>query len=309
MWKATLANLRAHRLRLTLTALSIVLGVAFVTGTLIFTDTLHNTFDQLFSGVYGKISVQVRQPSPVNDQFGDKSFIPMPDVDPARRSPACRAWRRRRAPSPASPNWSTSTTRPSRRMAPPPSAPATGLSRRYPASPWPQGHAPQGPDQVVIDKGTADKYGFKVGDPIEILFQGPPQRFTIVGIVKFGKANGLGGATVAEFDLPVAQQLLNRVGTFDAVNLLASPGVSPTTLQATVAPHLPSRLPGRHRVPAGQGERQPGQQEPLGDHRLPAGVRPGLAVRRVVHHPQHLLDPGGPADQGVRPVPGARGQP
>ena len=78
MWKATLASLRAHRLRLVLTALSIVLGVAFVTGTLIFTDTLHNTFDQLFRGVYGKISVQVRQPSPVNDQFGDKSFIPMP---------------------------------------------------------------------------------------------------------------------------------------------------------------------------------------------------------------------------------------
>jgi putative ABC transport system permease protein len=79
MWKATLASLRAHRLRLVLTALSIVLGVAFVTGTLIFTDTLHNTFDQLFRGVYGKISVQVRQPSPVNDQFGNKSFIPMPE--------------------------------------------------------------------------------------------------------------------------------------------------------------------------------------------------------------------------------------
>ena len=55
-----------------------MLGVAFVTGTLIFTDTLHNTFDQLFGGVYGKISVQVREPSPVTDQFGDKSFIPMP---------------------------------------------------------------------------------------------------------------------------------------------------------------------------------------------------------------------------------------
>ena len=61
-----------------------------------------------------------------------------------------------------------------------------------------------------------------------------------MGIVKFGKANGLGGATVAQFDLPVAQQLLNRVGTFDAVNLLASPGVSPATLQATITPHLPS---------------------------------------------------------------------
>jgi putative ABC transport system permease protein len=78
MWKATLSGLRAHKLRLVLTALSVVLGVAFVTGTLILGDTLTNTFDQLFSGVYGKISVEVRQPSAVKDQQGNKTFTPMP---------------------------------------------------------------------------------------------------------------------------------------------------------------------------------------------------------------------------------------
>lgn len=238
MWKATIASLRAHRLRLGLTALSIVLGVAFVTGTLIFTDTLHNTFDQLFGGVYGKISVQVRQPSPVTDQFGDKAFIPMPmSVLPAVAD----------LPGVAASEGSVSgfaqlvdkhdkaiTTN---------GAPTIGASYGHVPEisgfSLAAGHAPHGPGQVVIDKGTADKYGFNVGDPIEILFQGPPERFTVVGIVKFGKADGLGGATVAEFDLPVAQQLLNRVGVFDAVNLLAQPGVSPATLQATVSKHLP----------------------------------------------------------------------
>lgn len=237
MWKATIASLRAHRLRLGLTALSIVLGVAFVTGTLIFTDTLHNTFDQLFGGVYGKISVQVRQPSPVTDQFGDKAFIPMPmSVLPAVAD----------LPGVAASEGSVSgfaqlvdkhdkaiTTN---------GAPTIGASYGHVPEisgfSLAAGHAPHGPGQVVIDKGTADKYGFNVGDPIEILFQGPPERFTVVGIVKFGKADGLGGATVAEFDLPVAQQLLNRVGVFDAVNLLAQPGVSPATLQATVSKHL-----------------------------------------------------------------------
>ncbi len=238
MWKATLASLRAHRLRLVLTALSIVLGVAFVTGTLIFTDTLHNTFDQLFQGVYGKISVQVRQPSPVTDQFGNKAFIPMPEsiLPQVANLPGVAASEGTVtgfAQLVDKHNKAITTT----------GAPTIGASygnvREISGFSLVSGHAPHGPGQVVIDKGTADKHGFKVGDPIEILFQGPPQHFTVVGIVKFGKANGLGGATVAQFDLPVAQQLLNRVGTFDAVNLLASPGVSAATLQATVTPHLP----------------------------------------------------------------------
>jgi putative ABC transport system permease protein len=238
MWKATLASLRAHRLRLVLTALSIVLGVAFVTGTLIFTDTLHNTFDQLFRGVYGKISVQVRQPSPVNDQFGNKSFIPMPESILPRVASLPGV-----AASEGSVTGFAQLVDKHNKAITTTGAPTLGASfgnvREISGFSLVAGHAPQGPGEVVIDKGTADKHGFKVGDPIEILFQGPPQRFTIVGIVKFGNANGLGGATVAQFELPVAQQLLNRVGTFDSVNLLAKPGVSPETLQATVAPHLP----------------------------------------------------------------------
>jgi putative ABC transport system permease protein len=238
MWKATIASLRAHRLRLMLTALSIVLGVAFVTGTLIFTDTLHNTFDQLFGGVYGKISVQVREPSPVTDQFGDKSFIPMPTsiLPQVADLPGVAA-------SEGSVSGFAQLVDKHDKAITTTGAPTIGAS--YGMVPeisgfsLAAGHVPHGPGQVVIDKGTADKYGFKVGDPIEILFQGPPERFTVVGIVKFGKADGLGGATVAEFDLPVAQQLLNRVGSFDAVNLLAAPGVSPAALQATVSKHLP----------------------------------------------------------------------
>ena len=64
MRNVTLKGLLAHKLRLMLTALAIILGVTFISGTFVLTDTLHNTFDQLFRGVYGKISVQVRQPSP-----------------------------------------------------------------------------------------------------------------------------------------------------------------------------------------------------------------------------------------------------
>ena len=63
-----------------------------------------------------------------------------------------------------------------------------------------------------MDEGTAQKYHFTVGDHVRILLSGPPQTFTISGLVKFGTANNLAGATIAAFDLPTAQSLFNEVG-------------------------------------------------------------------------------------------------
>ena len=60
MWKVTIKGLLAHKLRLALTALAIVLGVTFIAGTFVLTDTLHNTFDTLFGTIYSKVDFQVR---------------------------------------------------------------------------------------------------------------------------------------------------------------------------------------------------------------------------------------------------------
>ena len=67
----------------------------------------------------------------------------------------------------------------------------------------------------------------------------PLEEFTISGIIKFGKANGLAGATVASFDLRTAQALLNRPGQFDTVNLLAKSGTSASSLKSEVSKQLP----------------------------------------------------------------------
>ena len=60
MWNVTIKGLLAHKLRLALTALAIVLGVTFISGTFVLTDTLHNTFTELFGNIYSKIDFQVR---------------------------------------------------------------------------------------------------------------------------------------------------------------------------------------------------------------------------------------------------------
>src|SRR5580692_4343878 len=60
MWRVTIKGLLAHKLRLALTALAIVLGVTFIAGTFVLTDTLHNTFNTLFGNIYQNVDFQVR---------------------------------------------------------------------------------------------------------------------------------------------------------------------------------------------------------------------------------------------------------
>ena len=60
MWRVTIKGLLAHKLRLALTALAIVLGVMFIAGTFVFTDTLNNTFKTLFGNIYQNVDFQVR---------------------------------------------------------------------------------------------------------------------------------------------------------------------------------------------------------------------------------------------------------
>ena len=60
MKNVTIKGLLAHKLRLALTSLAIVLGVTFIAGTFVLTDTLHNTFSNLFGNIYQKVDFQVR---------------------------------------------------------------------------------------------------------------------------------------------------------------------------------------------------------------------------------------------------------
>jgi putative ABC transport system permease protein len=70
MWKVTSKGLLAHKLRLALTALAIVLGVTFISGTFVLTDTLHNTFNTLFGHVYQNIDFEVRGKAAFTDSSG-----------------------------------------------------------------------------------------------------------------------------------------------------------------------------------------------------------------------------------------------
>ena len=238
MWKPTIKGLVAHKLRLALTALAIVVGVMFVSGTFVLTDTLHNTFTTLFNNVYQNIDLVVRQKAAFTGSAGTAVRGPMPEslASSVRALPGVQYADGEVAGYAqfVAPNGKAVTTG---------GAPTIGLS----FGPHPKlsslhirkGGPPTKANEVVIDAGTALKYHFAVGNRVRLLLAGPPRTFTISGIAEFGTANNLAGATVAAFDLPTAQRLLNRVGLYDEIDVLAKSGIDTAQLQKEVAAALP----------------------------------------------------------------------
>src|SRR5262245_33151675 len=97
-----------------------------------------------------------------------------------------------------------------------------------------------GANEVVIDKSTADKKDFKVGDTIGVQAEGPVQRLRISGIVRFGSVSTIGGATLSGFDLPTAQRLFDKDGQLDEIAVAAKPGVTDEQLAADLREALPA---------------------------------------------------------------------
>jgi putative ABC transport system permease protein len=242
MWKVTIKGLLAHKLRLVLTGIAIVLGVTFISGTFVLTDTLHNTFTTLFGHIYQNIDFEIRGKAAfANNAQGGGGAVrkPIPEsiVSDVRQVPGV--------------SYAVGTVggyaqfvTPKGKAVSTGGAPTLGLS----FDPNPQlsslhlvhGTAPNSANDVVMDEGTAKKYHFSVGDHVRILLAGPPQTFTITGLVKFGTADNLAGATIAAFNLPTAQHLFNEVGRYDAIDVLVKPGVDKTSVQHGIAQVLPS---------------------------------------------------------------------
>jgi putative ABC transport system permease protein len=240
MWNATLKGLLAHKLRLAATALAIVLGVSFVAGTYVLTDTISATFDNLFKQVTKGIDVAVRTNATFSSQ-GMEVREPMPAsvLDQVKAAPGVRV---------AEGNVTGYAQFVGKDGKPVTTggAPTLGVSFAE-GTPFTagseirEGRLPRGPGEVVVDAKTAERAGFRVGDRVKILFQGPARTFTVVGIVGFGQADNLGGATLAGFDLRTAQQVLNREGRFDEIDVAAEPGVTPEQLRDRIRAALPAR--------------------------------------------------------------------
>jgi len=237
MTRITLRGMLARKLRLALTAMAIVLGVTFVTGTLVLTDTLNRTFDTLIGTAYQHVSFQIRGIAAFNNNTAataDRKPIPVSIAAAVRHLPGV-----------ASVDGSVSGYAQfvSDGNAIGDAGSALGFSfdpnRQLSSVRLVEGSAPRTADDVVMDRGTATKHHFRVGERVRVLSDGTPKSFTITGIVTFGTADNLAGATLAGFDLPAAQTLFDTRGHYDTINVLANPGADNVRLQREIAKVLP----------------------------------------------------------------------
>ena len=159
-----------------------------------------------------------------------------------------------------------------------------------------RGHQPAAADEVVLDEKTASESGYRIGDEVPIIFlTGTPETFQFVGVFRFGDSDSTAGAhacRVHSAHRAAGRRPRRRVGLHlrggEAGRLAADAGG-----QRAHGGRGHARRPevrGAHRQGAG---RRAGQQRE-GPARVPqhllAGVRVHRAVRRLVHHLQHLLD-------------------
>ena len=239
MRNVTIKGLLAHKLRLALTALAIVLGVTFISGTFVLTDTLNNTFSVLFGNIYQKIDFQVRGVAQLGSAGANATRNPIPEslLTTIRQLPGVEAAQG------AVEGYAQFVARDGKPIVTG-GAPTLGVN----FDPNPQlsdlrvvtGNPPQAPGEVVMDAGTAGKYHFAVGQSVRILFAGSARTFTISGIAQFGTADNLAGATLAAFTLPVAQQVMQEVGSLDDINVVTSPGASKPAVQRAITAALPA---------------------------------------------------------------------
>src|SRR6202049_4383404 len=221
MRKATLKGLLAHKLRLLLTALAIILGVTFISGTFILTDTLHNTVSGLLSNAYSKIDFQVRgvaqfarEPSGgIRDPIPESllaTVTSVPGVELA--GGGVQGYAQFIAPDgKAIANGSSPTI--GENIGSDQSAQSLSTLSIV------QGGPPVTATDVVMDAATAQQYGFTVGQRVRILSDGPSRMFTISGIAQFGSGGSLAGETFAGFSLPTAQAVLHQTGEVDTLRL------------------------------------------------------------------------------------------
>ena len=224
MVKLTLRNLAAHKRRLIGTSLAVCLGVAFLAGTFVLGDTMAANFDRLFTSGIGQTDAVVRNANQVGGDIETaQALVPQDVVDQVASVDGVGT------AAVQIEGFGQLNDRDGEKIGGygPPTIAGNWIEDED-LNPWvlAEGHAPEGPDQIVINRGAADDGHLVVGDHTTI--ETPlPVDVEIVGIATFGEEDGLGTTTFAAFSTEGAREhvLGGRDGA-TSVLVAAADGVS-----------------------------------------------------------------------------------
>ena len=239
MTSLTLRGLFARKTRAVLTGLAVLLGVAMISGTYVFTDTINSTFEKVFETANEGVDVVVSGRSEFDTESGPVTQeIPDSLVDRVKDVPGVQT---------AAGNVEdfASIFKANGDQVKTGGAPPLLFSRppeRFDPLEYVEGEPPASPQEVAINKGTADDEGLKIGDRVSLVGRTGREDFRISGLATFGDVESLGGATVAVVTLPVAQDLADQRGKVDSIQAAAQPGVTPQELVTRIERAMPNTV-------------------------------------------------------------------
>ena len=235
----TLRGLFARKARAILTGLAVLLGVAMICGTYVFTDTINGSFDKIFENANQGVDVVVSGRSEFDTESGPVTQeVPESLIRRVQRTPgvvlAAGSVEDYAAIFKANGDQVETHGAPPLLFSRPP--------ERFDPLEYVDGEPPANPQEVAINKGTADDENLKIGDRISLVGRSGREQFRISGLAKFGDVSSLGGATVSVVTLPEAQLLADQPNTVDSIEVAAAPGVTPDALVTRLERVLPDTV-------------------------------------------------------------------
>jgi len=232
MFRLALRNLFSRKLRFALTALSIVLGTAMISGTYVLTDQITGAFDDIFAKANSGVDVIVtRKQAFSSQQGGVPSAFPEDVVEKVKDVPGvdvAEGLADGNAALVVDGKAAVSTT----------GAPSLLVSMntnpQFSALSFVDGVAPRATGQVAIDVDTAAKHDVAVGERVELATETGVTPVTVVGTFKFGESESLAGTTIITAMGSDVQRWMGLQGRITSVVVAASPGVDPAALSTRV---------------------------------------------------------------------------
>jgi putative ABC transport system permease protein len=237
MTKVAIRGLAQRKLRAFVTMLAVLLGVAFIAGSYVLTDTINRSFDDIFTEAYAGTDVAI---SPSTTGGGEEIDLPpfsaevlnqVRRVDGVEQAAGGIFSTIRFVDDEGEPLSAAFAPEFVSSVAPEPFETLT----------YTDGRPPESADEASIDESTADREGFEVGDTLRIAGPAGVKGYEIVGFQRLGSTSS-GGSSTAQLTLEEAQRLTDKEGEFDGISVEAADGVSPGELARRIDQVLPARL-------------------------------------------------------------------
>ena len=235
MTSLSLKSLWARKARALATAFAVLIGVAFVAGSYVLTDTIFAAFDEIFGESLKGTSVVISAENPVKQENGETPTISASLLPRVQETPGVKL----AAGAIFTPGgfFDAEDNKIGNKFSP------KFISSELPGSleslTYIEGHRPRGPTEASIDKAAAESSDLKLGEEIRLIGQGSARSFELVGFTRLGGAS-FGGASIAQVTLPVAQRLTRKIGRFDQISVAADNGVAATMLKRRIAGETPA---------------------------------------------------------------------